>query len=194
MPRDNFVFRKNNQLGKADKSIRQEWDERIAGLCELINCFDNYYTTSSCSGRVLLLFDSREKRDDLFLKVWHDEIDFEDLKKVLGGIDSLQMIYFKQEPCILHVACRSLEDAQKMHDLGKAAGWKRCGIIASDKRYVVELNASEKLEFPVFADFKVLVSDEFLKVVVSEANKKLERSWERISKLKELIQPLKGLS
>ncbi|MFA5019872.1 MAG: hypothetical protein WC533_02125 [Candidatus Pacearchaeota archaeon] len=183
MPRNHFLFRKENQLKKSDKSIKQNWDEKIISLCSLINKRKEYYTTSSCSGRVLLLKQSKEKRDDLFIKVWHDKINFDELKNELNKIKTKELVYFKQEPCILHVSCSSLEKAQEIHDLAKLAGWKRCGIIATKKRIVVELNATEKLEFPIFYKGRVLVDDNFLKLVVSEANKKLGSSWGKIINL-----------
>ena len=187
MPRDQFVFRKQNQLKKFDKSIKRKWDKKIAKLCEKINKLDNYYTTSSCSGRIVILKNCKEKKDDLFIKVWHDKISIGDLKIVLENIKINDLIYFKQEPCILHVACRNLKSAQEIHDLGKEAGWKRCGIIASDKRFVVELNATQKLEFPIF--YKTILGDDyFLEIVVREANRKLEESWEVIERFEELIK------
>ena len=182
--RDHFKFRKENQLKKDDKSLKGSWDGRIVDLCEGINLKDEYYTTSSCSGRVVLLRDSREKRDDLFVFVSHDEISFEKLKEVLLGISGSDMIYFKCDPVIIHVACRNLEDAQRLIDVAvRDAGWKRCSVIATGKRFVVELNATGKLEFPVVKDGKGLVDDDYLQLIVSEANKKLKSSWERIEKL-----------
>ena len=186
--KDNFLYRKKNQLEKNDKSLKQGWDKKIVNLCNEINKKDNYYTTSSCSGRALLLRDCKEKKDDLFIKVWHNLVDFEDLKKTLEGIKSQELIYFKQNPCILHVACKTLEDAQEIHDRAKLAGWKRSGIIASKKRFVVELNATEKLEFPIVENKKILVDDEFLKIVIKEANKKLKILWEKIEKLEDSIK------
>ncbi|MBS3100276.1 hypothetical protein J4463_03640 [Candidatus Pacearchaeota archaeon] len=188
MPKDNFNFRKTNQLKKADKSIRQKWDEKINKLCEKINKKDDYYTTSSCSGRILLLIDSEEKTDKLFLNVWHEKITFNELKKAIELIKTDKTIYFKQDPCILHIACRTLENAQSLCDLAiKKASWKRCGIIATRKRFIAELNSTEKIEFPIIQNGKCIASDEFLNVVVSEANKKLEKSWEKIDRLEKEI-------
>ncbi len=185
MSRDQFNFRKNNQLKKTDKSLKQNWDLKIESLCNLINKSENYYTTSSCSGRILLIKDSREKRDDLFIKVWHDKISLEQIKKELEQIKNDDLIYFKQDPCILHITCKTLEDAQKLHDLAKLTGWKRSGIIASKKRIVIELNATDRIEFPIVKNKKVLVNDDFLKVIVSESNRKLETSWDKIKRLEE---------
>jgi tRNA wybutosine-synthesizing protein 3 len=181
--RDHFKFRKENQLKKDDKSLKGSWDSRIIDLCEGINLKEEYYTTSSCSGRVVLLLDSREKRDDLFIFVSHDEISFEKLKEVLSGISGSEMIYFKCDPVILHVACQTLEDAQNLIDIAvRDAGWKRCSVIGTGKRFVVELNSTGKLEFPIYHN-KILVDDDYLRLIVSEANKKLKSSWERIEKL-----------
>lgn len=192
MPRDHFTFRKKNQLEKDDKSLKSSRDKKIISLCEKINTLDNYYTTSSCSGRVVLLKDSRDKRDDLFIRVWHDRTSFEELKETLNNINSEDLIYFKQDPVIMHVACKTLEDAQKLIELAMESGWKRNGIISSDKRFVVELNATDKLEFPVFHK-KVLVNDDYLKLIVEEANKKLELSWGKIKRLESSVETLKYL-
>lgn len=189
---DTFNRRKKNQLEKADKSLKQSWDKPILDLCNKINEFENYYTTSSCSGRILLIIDSKEKRDDLFVFVSHNTINLNELKKAIEETNkSKKLIYFKQDPCILHIACRSLEDAQKIHDLAKLAGWKRCGIIASKDRFVVELNATERLEFPIINKGVLLVDDNFLNLAIEEANKKLKSSWEKINKLENMIDKLR---
>lgn len=252
-----FPQRKNSILFKQDKSLKGHWDEKIQRLCEKINSLENYYTTSSCSGRVVLMIDSEKKEKDLFLKVYHDLISFEELREDLNIIinpahlpklsrlptrinKSLLMknsqdsyknkssmittelmcersepimsehserdylinfkqkrdkkslinsnfIKFKSEPCILHVACADLESARKLYDKAKLAGWKKSGIIASGKRFVVELNSTEKLEFPIMAKGKILVSDEFLKLIVKKTNENLKKSWAKIERLKESI-------
>ena len=190
MPRDNFAFRKENQLKKDDKSIKQSWDKRITNLCDLINKNKDYYTTSSCSGRILVLIDDKVKRDDLFLFCSHELIDFDILKKELDKLKNKtkKLIYFRQDPCILHIACKTLEKAQEIHDLAKDAGWKRCGIIATKKRFVVELNATQRIEMPIINRNEVLVDDKFLKVLVEESNRKLKNSWELIGRFEESIK------
>ncbi|MEK6890706.1 MAG: tRNA wybutosine-synthesizing 3 family protein [Nanoarchaeota archaeon] len=182
---DQFLRRKKQQLMKNDRSVKQSFDERIKGLCGKINKSSNYYTTSSCSGRVYILIDSKEKRGDLFLFVSHDLVSFKDLKDKIDNIKEKVkgLVYFKQEPVILHVACRDLEHAQKLHDIAKESGWKRCGIIYSKDRVIVELNSTEKLEFPLIKDGKILVDDYFLKLIIDESNKKLKISWDKITRL-----------
>lgn len=218
MLKDKFLKRKQDVLSKIDKSFKSKWDEKIVKLCEKINCSERYYTTSSCSGRVVLMIDDDKKKGNLFLKIYHDLINFNQLKKDLMKIASLfpdinkkqltkedrglidskkirasdnergNLIKFKMEPCILHVACRSLEDTQKLYDKAKLAGWKKSGVIALERRFVVELNSTEKLEFPIIEKNRILVDDDFLKIVVIETNRKLKKSWEKIEKLINLLE------
>ena len=198
---DSFQQRKQDVLSKLDKSSIGKWDKKIISLCDKINSLDNYYTTSSCSGRILLMVDQEKKGENLFLFVSHDKVSFKKLKEELNSAlkkmgtssgffttpatrqEVVKKIKFKLEPCILHIACETLEDAKKLFEIGKNAGWKRLGIIGTRNGFTFELNSTEKLEFPIIQNKKILVDDEFLKIVVDEANKKLEKSWLRINEL-----------
>lgn len=181
-----FAQRKKDILSKKDKSHIGKWDKRIVNLCDKINKFDNYYTTSSCSGRIILIPDQDEKGENLFLKRYHDLIIFEQLKKDLEEVAKKGegLIKFKLDPCALHVACKSLEDANRLYNKAKLTGWKKSGIIAIDKRYVIELNSTERLEFPIIEEGKILVDDYFLNILVKRANEKLENTWKKIERLK----------
>ena len=92
------------------------------------------------------------------------------------------------EPCILHAACRDLNCAQKLFDKAKFAGWKKSGIIATKSHVMLELNSTERLEFPIISSGKILVDDKFLKLVVKETNKKLKKSWEKIERLENWLK------
>ena len=216
---NSFQQRKLDVLSKNDKSHIGTWDEKIAGLCGKINSKENYYTTSSCSGRIVLMIDQEKKGEDLFLFVSHDKVSFKKLKDELEKIsdnfvrssptrdlaqNSLPpaqreinltsrnrsptpkgklKIKFKMEPCILHIACENLEDAEKLFEIGKNAGWKRLGIIGTSHGFTFELNSTEKLEFPIIQNKKILVDDNFLKIILEDANGKLEKCWMKIKKL-----------
>jgi tRNA wybutosine-synthesizing protein 3 len=187
-----FVKRKKDRLLRRDKSFRGSWDNGIINLCSKINSSDGYYTTSSCSGRALFLRESEKKEKNLFLRVYHDELSFNQIKKDVLEIvkefrNEKEIVKFKQESPILHVGCRNLELAQNLLNKAKTAGWKKSGIISSEGKFFVELCSTEKLEFPVIKDGNLLVGDKFWMVVVKEANKRLEKYQEKIKKLEELI-------
>ena len=183
-----FLKRKQDVLSKEDKSSIGKWDEKISSLCNKINSLENYYTTSSCSGRVLLMIDQDKKAENLFVFVSHDKISFKQLKEELAKAEkNKKQIKFKFEPCIIHIACKTLEDAEKIYEKGKMAGWKKSGIIEIKKNFIVELNASEKLELPIIQKGKLLVDDNFLKIIVEESNTKFEKVWVKIKKLEQAL-------
>ena len=187
---DLFEKRKQDILTKQDKSSKKHFDEKILKLCQKINRRKDYYTTSSCAGRVLIIIDADKKEHGLFLWVSHNLISFKELKRVLNEIAkqiSNNLIKFKQEPCILHVVCRNLRDAQALLDKAKLAGWKKLGMIASEKRFVCELVGTEKLEFFIINKGKILVDDNYLKLIVKKSNENLKKSCFKIKKLDKLL-------
>lgn len=187
MGRDGFAQRKKDVLLKSDKSSIGGWDKKIVSLCREINKSDDFYTTSSCSGRILLMVEQDKKSPNLFIKLWHDKITFESLKKELDKINSKKLIKLKLEQPILHIACRNLDVASELLEKAKHLGFKRSGILTIRKNIVIELNSTEKLEFPILEKGKILVDDEFLKIIVKISNEKLEKGWNKIKKLKEVL-------
>ncbi len=188
-PQNNFQQQKQKQLAKLDKSNIGEWDEKIKDLCDKINKKRDYYTTSSCSGRVVLLKASDRKMKDAFLFRTHDKITFKELKKVLDDIKKYynRGVEFQQTCCILHVACKNIDDAFDIVKKAKLCGWKRSGVMTNGKRCIVELHSTESISFPIMEDGKILVDDNFLKIVTKKANNKLERVWTKIERLKNLL-------
>ena len=182
-----FDQRKMVVLKKLDKSSKGDWDKPILKLCEKLNKQKNYYTTSSCSGRVLLMIDQEKKAKGLFNWVSHKKFTLKQLKKEITKLPKNAPIKYKQDPCILHVACRSIKDAITLYDKAKGIGWKRSGLISFEKRIVLELNSTEKLEFPIIQNKKLLVEDDFLKAIVKDSNEKLKRGWDKIKKLEKLV-------
>lgn len=184
-----FEEDKEKQLAKKDKSSIGGWDPKIEGLCNKLNKTDRYYTTSSCAGRFVLLRNVQEKQPGLFIFRTHDKITFVKLKKELEKAvkNKEKEVSFKQSTCILHVACKTLEDSQELVDKAKLSGWKKSGIMATRNRFVCELTSTENLELPIITKGKILVDDNLLKMLVKEGNQKLERTWDKIKKLERMI-------
>jgi len=184
-----FKQQKKDILSKSDKSSKKSWDEKITSLCKKINFRKNYFTTSSCSGRIVLMIDKEKKSTGLFIKTYHCLISFDELKKDILEISSdkkycKELIKFKQEPCILHICCREIDDADNLLRVSKLSGWKKSGAISFSDKFVLELNSTERMEFPIIYRNNILVDDFFLKVIVKKANYNLKKSWIKIEKLK----------
>ncbi|MDD5192985.1 MAG: hypothetical protein PHF67_00190 [Candidatus Nanoarchaeia archaeon] len=182
---------KQDVLGKKDKSSIGDTDEKIKSLCDKINSMKDYYTTSSCSGRITLVKDNTKKLPGLFLWRTHEKTSFGELKLQLENSkfakDDSGIVYFKQEPCLLVVSCRNSESQKKLFDIARNNGWKKSGIISTDKRLIIELISAENISLPIINNGEVLVDDNYLKFLVKEANKKLELTWKKIEKLNSLM-------
>ena len=184
---NSFQQRKKDILKKSDKSSKQSWDKKIKKLCDKINKLDNYYTTSSCSGRVVVMLDKKQKEAGLFIHVYHDLINFDKLKKDLEKISHNKLIKFKQEPPILHVHCKTLKDAQILLRKAQLAGWKKSGIISSGKRFILEMNGTERLEFLLMNQGVILVDEAYLELIVKRCNENLKSGWKKIEKLRKSL-------
>jgi len=189
---NSFNMRKKDVLFKLDKSSIGSWDAKIKGLCVEINKDKNYYTTSSCSGRIPLMVEQDKKAEGLFLKVYHDAVNFDrfllDLKEVIEiSREKKIIVKFKQEPAILHIACRDLKSAEVLMRKAGLSGWKRSGLISFGSRFILELLNTERLEFPIVDCGKVLVGDEFLGRCVEKGNENLIKNWEKVERLRKTI-------
>lgn len=182
----NFAQRKMKQLSKNDLSDEGATDKAILPLVNLLNSKKDYYTTSSCAGRIILIKDKGKQRKAFLFKT-HNKTNIKDIKKVLTSIKTKQFVYLKEEPPILHVACSSIKRAQQLLDKAKFAGWKKSGIISTNKRVMVELASTEIVAAPV-AKSKIIANDSYINFLVSEANRKLTRTQAKIKKFYKLLK------
>jgi len=176
----NFANDKKNCLNRMDKSKKGFIDNHIEALVDLINEQEFFYTTSSCSGRIMLMAvpSSGKKNEYEWIFPSHDEVDFEELKK---AVDSAKgNVWFKQESFILHVCCKTIEHAQQLMDICRELGLKRSGIIGTKKRITVEIIGSENLSAPVCKDGVLLIDDSYLKTILEEANQRMIRNQAKI--------------
>ncbi len=173
-----FPNEKKMYLSKQDKSRKGDIDEKVIPLLKVINAQDNYYTTSSCSGRVYLWTGSGKKNETEWLKVSHDLIDesFFDIKLLTG------VVWLRAEPFILHVACKDLETANKLLEKARQIYKKSCILSASNK-ILVEIKGSELVEMPLYLDGKLLYSGDLF-WLMELVNGKLQRMWEGMEKLR----------
>lgn len=186
---DRFLKAKQGRLERKDNSSIGSWDEPIKRLCNKINKTNDYYTLSSCSGRIILIREIPEKEAGLFIFRSHKKISFEEIKKELENAKKQtdDWVYLKQEACVLALSCRNLEKAQEILNKAKQAGWKRSGITTTSKKFVVELFSTERMDVPIMKNRQVLVDDYCLKLLIEEANFKLERTWKKIHALEKVI-------
>jgi len=187
--KESNMFKLDNQ----DKSKKGEVDKLVITLIEKINSFEDYFTTSSCSGRIMIIKPSKVKKDVEWLFSSHNEVEPELLiKKIHDFVNkSKEPLWFKIEGFILHIACRDMESADKLLKLVKKGGLKRSGIVSTSHKIMVEIISSEILETPISKNNELMVEDNYLTFIIEEANAKLKRTHNKIKKLEEAIDNLK---
>ncbi len=186
-----FDKQKKDCLSRIDKSKKRSIDKDIKPLIDLLNSSKDYYTTSSCSGRILLIEKKTDnKKDARFAFAEHKTADFKAIKKNLEKL-SANDVWLKQESIIMHVCCRNLEAAKKLLKIVRDLGIKRAGIMNIGKRIIIEIIGTEAMEAIIARNGKMLIDDNYLKILVEEANKKLERNK---TKIRELFKQLKRFS
>ncbi len=175
---------KRNKVEKLEEAKKRgEVDEDIIPLLDLINSFDCFVTTSSCSGRIVVL-DIPNLGDKLrakFLGKWHRTVNAEEILDCLDRIES--NVWLISYPPILHVACRDLVCANDLMKIANNSGFRRCGII-SLSRFVVEITSFERLEAPLAFEGRVVVDREYIDILTKFANEKLLRGKEKLERLK----------
>lgn len=162
-------------------------DKEILHVINLINSSNDYFTTSSCAGRIVLIKvpNDLKKQKDVFIFKSHQIVKFEDIFNVLKKTYALfDNIWFKQEPFIIHVSCRNLRKAIEILKISSKIGLKHSGIISLKKsRVIIEIIGNEKIETILSKNKKIIVSEEYLENLIEEANKKLLRDRTYLGKL-----------
>ena len=183
---------------KALKSLREakengKVDKKILPLIEKINEKMDFFTTSSCSGRIAILeipsFGIKKKAK--FLGKWHEEISFNQLKEAIKKARKGEIWLLVQSP-ILHVSTISIKNAKKLLRLAMDSGFKYSSIKALNRRIVVEILSTERIDMPLGKDGKIFADESYLKVILNIANRMLTIMEEKLKKLEEKIEGLKS--
>ncbi|XP_048353689.1 tRNA wybutosine-synthesizing protein 3 homolog isoform X2 [Sphaerodactylus townsendi] len=168
-----FKSWKEQRLSRVDGSRKGSVDEPIAGIVQLLNDQDCFCTTSSCSGRVVVL-----EQPPLC-----SPTELTALQKATN--DAI----FKFEPFVLHVQCRELQDAQLLHTVAIEAGFRNSGITVGRKgKIMMAVRSTHCLEVPLSQKGKLMVSEEYVDFVVHVANQKMKENRRRIDRFYSCLQ------
>ncbi|XP_036301521.1 tRNA wybutosine-synthesizing protein 3 homolog isoform X2 [Pipistrellus kuhlii] len=155
-------------LSKADLSRKGSVDEDVAELVQLLNGQEQFFTTSSCAGRILLLDGNIngfevQKQNCCWLLVTHKPCVKDDVIVALKKANGDAILKF--EPLILHVQCRELQDAQ-----------------------ILAVRSTHGLEVPLSHKGKLMVTEEYIDFLLETANQKMEENKKRIERFYNCLQ------
>lgn len=150
--REVFQLRKKAFLEKLERDVLQNRvDGDILPLLRLLNSHPSMYTTSSCSGRIMVAEAVRPSysKGKGFRPVakWHYPVSAELIEAV---VSDLEYAWLMVRGAILHVVTADLKTAYRLVQLSRETGHKHSGIIAINKNgIVVEILGEERLDIPL---------------------------------------------
>jgi len=185
---DNFPNDKKTFLAKLDKSKKGDIDEKVIPILKAVNSKQDYYTTSSCSGRVYLWKGTAKgkgkKNEMIWLRTSHDLV-----KEEFFKIEEKGLIWLRLEDFILHIACQDLESANKLLLEARVLYKKSCILSASNK-IMVEIRGSEFIEMPLYQKGKLLFNQSFT-WLTQEVNSRMKKVWQKEEQFRKLIEKIK---
>jgi tRNA wybutosine-synthesizing protein 3 len=169
-------------------------DEEVVEIIGVLNRLDDFYTTSSCSGRVALICipEIGAKREAEFIGKWHRAVTKEEVSEAIKTPKKGEIWLISQSP-ILHVSCRGLEKAKTLLRIAIESGFKYSGIKAISKdngKVMVEIMSTERMDVPLGKDNEIFCSETYIAYIVQKANFMLTRGK---AKLKRFYYGLEGL-
>lgn len=185
-----FELEKSNILSRIDKSQKGSVDAHILELVTSLNAIPDYVTTSSCSGRIVLLStdNSFDKQNTKWEFVSHNPV-HEDLWPKVQSSPSNQL-WFRYEGAILHLKSRDTDVARAFVNLARNTGFKRTGIMSLRNHPVIELTSSEGINVPLIIDGKLMVDENYLANLTTLANTMLSRNHKKLNAVRQsLSQP-----
>ena len=166
-------------------------DEKIVFLLEKINALSDYYTTSSCYGRIVVAESTADnkKRDYRFLGKWHRTVSFSDAECAIEGYRE-NVLFFRVDPVILHVGCRDPDSASRLLKVCQKTGLKRSGMYQIKPRIIVEIMGVDALYAPIGKDGRLMVDDGYIEFLCDIANEKFRNNEKKIGDFADRVSSL----
>lgn len=176
-----------------DKVNEGEVDFAIKPLLDIINSKPDYFTTSSCAGRIVILQLPKlgDKENAEFLGKWHREVELEEVKGVFSKIQDKNKVFLITQSPIVHVRCKTLDSAISLRNKAVGSGLKYStlkSITLNSKsepvKIVVEILSSENIHIPISEGKKLYPDEEYLNFMIENANYALNRAQEKLERFR----------
>ena len=185
MKKKEFLDAKENALKSLNDACDQgKVDTGALPILDLINKIEGFYTSSSCAGRIVLLQIPQigDKRGATFLGVWHRTIESDELRTAATKATTGFLWLLAQAP-ILHIGAETLQLADKMVKTAISCGFKNSAIKSIEKKIIIEINSTERLDAPIGRDGCLFCDEKQLSLLVEISNEVIERSQKKIGRL-----------
>ncbi|KAL6990778.1 nicotinamide N-methyltransferase [Sarracenia purpurea var. burkii] len=183
-----------------DKSPKGSIDAPIIPLLNTINSHPSFFTTSSCSGRISILSQpttttaaaKKKARGGAWVFITHDPADPDSVLNLLFPTNSAppthpSNLVFRFEPLIIAVECKDVSSAQFLVSLAISSGFRESGVTSMNKRVIIAIRCSIRLEVPLGDRDRILVSADYVRYLVGIANEKMEANRRRTDGFREAL-------
>ena len=185
-PEKEFLESKERALESLRKAkIDDKVDRKILSILDLINKSVEFYSSSSCAGRIVLLEIPKigDKRNAKFVGKWHRTINSMDLISALEEA-KIGLLWILAQPPILHIYAKTRTAADKLVKIANSSGFKNSAFKSAGKHIVVEICSTERLDAPIGKDGILFCNKDYLNLFVKIANEVIIKSDLKLSRFK----------
>lgn len=189
---NNKVFNdgKKKALEKLNIAKKQNLvDKKIIPIIDKINKNNDFFTSSCCSGRIVLLElpELGDKKNAVFLGKWHKKIKKTDILEAIEKTSNKDQMWLLAQPPIIHVFSKNIESANLLIKTGIASGFKHSSFKLTQGNIIVEICSTERLDFPIGKKGVLLCSSNHLDFLIEISNNIINRSDIKLSRLEKLV-------
>lgn len=191
----------------ADRSRAGRVDARCVEFVREVCASEDFFTTSSCSGRVSVFADRGAREVERGLKggrwvyVSHDPARGRAVVEAVREVEAetaspgetdgededaaTKTLVLRFEPFILAVEARDLESGADFVRCARDCGYRESGITACEKRVICAARCQIRMEAPVVVNGERMVDDAGIERLVEMANEKFRANAERMERFRE---------
>ncbi len=180
-----FSEGKKSAIAKLKKAQKEnKVDRGIQPILDIINESDDYYTSSSCYGRIVILEipNIGNKKEAKFLGKWHRTINIDEVFSAVKKAKIGQIWFLSQSP-IIHITARTNDAADRVMKTAVACGFKNSGLKSFGRKLVVEICSTERLDVPIGNNGILFSNRKHLELLTNISNEIFNKSTEKMQKL-----------
>jgi len=192
----------------ADRSRAGRVDARCVEFVREVCASEDFFTTSSCSGRVSVFADrgarevERGVKGGRWVYVSHDPARGRAVVEAVRAVeaetaaagdaededeaeDAPPTLVLRFEPFILAVEARDVESGADFVRCARDCGYRESGITACEKRVICAARCQIRMEAPLVVNGERVVDDAGIERLVEMANEKFRTNAERMERFRE---------
>lgn len=177
-----FLRSKQKALDSLIKAkYENKLDKDIEEIINLINSNNEYFTSSCCSGRIVIieLPELGHKKAAKFLGKWHRDVRYDELIDAVRS-SRFGMIWILAQSPIIHVSTSSYLLADNLIKIAILSGFKNSGFKSTTGNIIVEICGTERLDSPIGNNGQLFINNEHLNFLLDISNHIIKRSRKKL--------------